>query len=61
MPCMQCENGKWKWGHRGDCIYDTKAECEEAHKGDHSKDPSEIRADDIEYWKRYWKEINQCL
>ncbi len=33
MPCRQCENGKWKWGTRGDCIYDSRAECEEANKG----------------------------
>lgn len=31
MPCQQCENGKWKWGENGECEYETKEECEDAH------------------------------
>jgi len=32
MPCMECENGKVKFGKTGACEYDTIAECEEANK-----------------------------
>ena len=28
MPCKECENGQWKWGNRGECKYNSKAECE---------------------------------
>ena len=31
MPCTKCENGKYKWGSRGKCQYDTLAECESAN------------------------------
>lgn len=34
MPCMPCENGKWKWGEAGECKYDSKEECENAHEGE---------------------------
>ena len=32
MPCIKCENGKYKYGNNGQCKYDTKAECERANK-----------------------------
>ena len=36
MPCMQCEeSGKWKYGETGECIHDTKEECEAAHPEGH--------------------------
>lgn len=38
MPCTPCDNGKWKWGHRGDCEYDSKEECEKAHAGEHQEE-----------------------
>ena len=31
MPCTKCEEGKYKWGERGDCEYDTLQECEDAN------------------------------
>ena len=34
MPCLRCDNGKWKWGKGGRCQYETKADCEAAHEGD---------------------------
>lgn len=30
MPAQKCNNGKWKWGEKGACIYDTKAKAEAA-------------------------------
>jgi hypothetical protein len=32
MPCKKCKDGKVKWGERGECEYDTIAECKEANK-----------------------------
>ena len=38
MPCKKCENGKWKWGERGDCEYDTREACEAANPDKHYKE-----------------------
>ena len=44
MPCMKCDSGKWKWGHRGECRYDTEKECKDAHKGSpHVQDEQHAR------------------
>ena len=32
MPCIKCENGKYKHGETGKCQYDTIEECREANK-----------------------------
>ncbi|MBB03991.1 MAG: hypothetical protein CML03_00455 [Pseudooceanicola sp.] len=31
MPCKKCDNGKWKWGERGECKYISKDACEKAN------------------------------
>jgi len=31
MPSIECDNGKWKWGENGSCIYDSKKESDEAN------------------------------
>lgn len=30
MPCYKCSNGKWKYGTRGECNFDTLTKCKEA-------------------------------
>lgn len=30
MPCYKCSNGKWKYGTRGDCNFETLTKCKEA-------------------------------
>ncbi len=31
MPAIFCsQNGKWKWGERGKCVFDSKADAERA-------------------------------
>lgn len=35
MPCKKCKDGKVKWGERGECEYDTIAECKEANPDHH--------------------------
>ena len=27
MPAKECENGKWKWGDTGECIYESEQEA----------------------------------
>ena len=31
MPCIECENNKWRWGESGECKYDSLSQCEEAN------------------------------
>ena len=28
MPAIKCNNGKWKWGNSGECIYNSKEDAE---------------------------------
>jgi len=30
MPCYKCSNGKYKYGKRGNCQFDTLGACEAA-------------------------------
>lgn len=32
MPCKQCADGTWRWGHTGQCKYPTEEACKRAHK-----------------------------
>ena len=32
MPCLECENGKWRFGETGKCEYSTKSDCDESNK-----------------------------
>ncbi|QDP67572.1 MAG: putative peptidase [Prokaryotic dsDNA virus sp.] len=34
MPCKKCENGKYKFGDNGNCMYNTLAECRSANTYD---------------------------
>lgn len=31
MPAKECDNGKWKWGESGECIYDSEQEANDAN------------------------------
>lgn len=31
MPCLECENGLWRFGESGKCQYSSKSECESAN------------------------------
>tara|TARA_R100000781_G_scaffold92092_1_gene57041 strand:+ start:24678 stop:25313 length:636 start_codon:yes stop_codon:yes gene_type:complete len=37
MPCTKCKDGKYKWGERGECKYDTKEACEKANPKHYNK------------------------
>lgn len=40
MPCMKCANGKYKYGEKGRCQYDTLASCKAAAAAIHIDTPS---------------------
>ena len=37
MPCYKCNNGKYKYGERGRCQFDTKGACEAAERAIHAR------------------------
>lgn len=34
MPCIKCDDGKWKWGENGECSYDSEQACIDANEGE---------------------------
>lgn len=37
MPCYKCSNGKYKYGERGACVFDTLSDCEAAERAVHAQ------------------------
>lgn len=37
MPCYKCNNGKYKYGERGRCQFDTLGGCEAAERAVHAQ------------------------
>lgn len=38
MPCYKCSNGKYKYGERGRCQFDTLGSCEAAERAIHARE-----------------------
>ena len=38
MPCYKCSNGKYKYGERGNCQFDTLGACEAAERAIHARE-----------------------
>jgi hypothetical protein len=38
MPCYKCANGKYKYGKRGNCQFDTLGACEAAERAIHARE-----------------------
>ena len=38
MPCYKCSNGKYKYGKRGNCQFDTLSACEAAERAIHARE-----------------------
>ncbi len=38
MPCYKCNNGKYKYGERGRCQFDTLGACEAAERAIHARE-----------------------
>ena len=39
MPCYKCNNGKYKYGKRGRCQFDTLERCRAAEAAIHAREP----------------------
>ena len=37
MPCYKCSTGKYKYGERGRCQFDTLSACEAAERAIHAQ------------------------
>lgn len=35
MPCEECEEGLYKWGETGECMYETLEDCQLANQGEY--------------------------
>ena len=49
MPCMKCANGKWKYGERGRCVFDTLAACKAAAAAIHIKPSKKPETKDMSF------------
>ena len=38
MPCYKCSNGKYKYGERGNCQFDTLGACQAAERAIHARE-----------------------
>ena len=38
MPCYKCANGKYKYGQRGNCQFDTLEACKAAEAAIHARE-----------------------
>ena len=64
MPSIQCENGKWKWGENGSCIYDSKKEADDANsdyraEGDVNLDVTEGMKEEAAKGKEWREEFGR--
>lgn len=53
MPALECNNGKWKWGSRGECVYDTKEEAQKAGIAILIEKTNKLKERVNKEWKRY--------
>lgn len=45
MPCYKCNNGKYKYGKRGRCQFDTLERCRAAEAAIHAREDSKKQID----------------
>jgi len=45
MPCYKCSNGKYRYGNRGRCQFDTLAACRAAEAAVHARKPKKDMTD----------------
>ena len=38
MPCEECEEGLYKWGENGECMYETLEDCQLANQEEYLED-----------------------
>lgn len=52
---MKCSNGKYKYGERGKCVFDTLAACKRAAAAIHVQDKSMDTTDVVDKTQNTWK------
>ena len=50
MPCEECEEGLYKWGETGECLYETLEDCQLANQGEHLEEALKPQADEPVDW-----------
>ncbi len=48
MPCYKCNNGKYKYGERGRCQFDTLSACEAAERAIYARQNQPKKAAKVE-------------
>ena len=54
MPCIKCENNKWRWGESGECKYDSLSQCEEANADYYDEEKAAEKEKKIRYEEYDW-------
>ena len=52
MPCEECENGYYKWGKTGECMYETLEDCQLANQGEYLEEtlkPTYNHEEDVDF------------
>jgi hypothetical protein len=42
MPCYKCNNGKYKYGEKGRCQFDTLGACQAAERAIHARENKDV-------------------
>ena len=50
MPCEQCEEGLYKWGETGECLYETLEDCQLANQGEYLEESLKPKSDKPVDW-----------
>jgi len=50
MPCEQCEEGLYKWGETGECLYETLEDCQLANQGEYLEEELKPKSDKPVDW-----------
>lgn len=61
MPCLECENSKWRWGESGECQYESKESCQEANTEEEVSVESEVEAVDVDWTYNFTEEQMEVL
>jgi len=62
MPCQECENGKYKWGETGECLYETLEDCQSANQGEYLEETLKPNSDrPVDFTMNFTKEQMEKL
>jgi len=66
MPCEQCEEGKYKWGETGECLYESLEDCQLANQDAYLEETLKPKSDehvdvDVDWTYNFTKEQMDVL